>query len=40
MNKKIIAASIAVAATAGIVTYIYLKKKRELQKKNLPVSFI
>lgn len=39
MSKKLLAVSI-IAATAGIATYIYFKKKQEAKKKNLPVSFI
>lgn len=41
MSKKLFAVSISiVAASAGIATYIYFKKKRDAKKKNLPVSFI
>lgn len=29
-----------VAATASVATYIYIKKKKEDKKKNLPVNFI
>lgn len=39
MDKKIIAVSL-VAASVGVATYIFFKRRKDNRKKNLPVSFI